>query len=132
MTGKHTCNKTEFVPLQRFVTLRFRISDDYTPKDLVRNGIDEDSYATMLCMPLREMLTGTAKELAGELGLYMLGKPNVRRLGAGDMFYMGEDAWLFAEEADQKLFKGAQMEKVDIQDANLIIVRMGVQRAAQD
>lgn len=134
MSGKHTHKTDEFELRPAFVTLRFRIKDDYDPKTLADQGVIEDDYVTVASMPLREMLTTKPEGLASELLEYMTERKSTRPLAPGDVFYIGEDPWLFVESKTIGLFKGANIVHVKVPEkhARLSIINMEFYDATKD
>ena len=127
-----TKKNEEFEPNPRFVTLRYRKTDNYNPADVAENGVDVNDYATVLCMPLREMLSteiinlgNAVAEITHESGWT---KRGVRQVNPGDILYAGEDAWLFIRMKDTPLFTavGARVEMLGPtkKNSDLVIVNL--------
>jgi len=100
---------TDFIPNPRFITLRYRIKDDYDPTELINNGVRPADYVTALCMPLREMTTTDTAPLAREAINCVQDNPNMRRLHPGDMFYKGNEIWVFIDPKHQHIFGGVEL-----------------------
>ena len=134
MTGRRTSTKTGFKPNAKFVTLRFRSKDDYDPDKMAKEGIDENDYVTVLNMPLREMTQTAPAKLAGEILEYMLdvNGPPLRRAAAGDVFYRGEEPWMFVRPGERRTFEGASILEVEIDKTfhDLLIVPMETEDAS--
>ena len=109
----------------RFVTLRYRIKNDYTAQYILEHGFDVGEYTTVLSMPLREMISTTPEKMADELIRYMTEAGKARAVDAGDVFYMNNEGWMYIRQADGTVFKDAATANIQgDNEKKLLLVKL--------